>query len=300
MSSQGRSATSSSAHLTAVRHSRFTRNKRGPLVVQAAKARVESNAVVGAGTQLLSLVSLEKSPPEYLPGHVLSLSVVGKDGRSARKPYTVSRVPKAGQIQLLYRVIPEGNATPLLSALQEGDFVDYEGKFHTPIIEELSDCSKVIGIATGSGIGPLLGFAERFLPKEKFFGKRPVKLFAGFRSENDICLHREMNQLRKRYPGMFEWKASLTRPPAGWSGLEGRVTSSLPKMLSQETDLRRTHFHLVGNGAMIKTMQAGLLGAGLSEKQVTTEAFFNFQSQPDTIVVARIIEELSAAVNEQI
>lgn len=190
-------------------------------------ARVAENREVGRGSRMLALRLEDGHPFPYEPGHVVSLRVAKPDGTFLRHPYTVSMVhPGARVMELLFRVIPGGRLTPILAALKEG-FVEVSGLHHQPILNEISaNTSRFIGISTGSGMGPLYGFAARSLAQGF---QRPITLFAGYREEADICLGPELSGLAARFPN-FNWEPTLSRPayracpktPARRAGSAGR------------------------------------------------------------------------------
>jgi ferredoxin-NADP reductase len=157
--------------------------------------------------------------------------------------------------------------------------LEFSGLHHTPVLEGIApEANAVVGLATGSGIGPLWGFAEQALGQGF---DRPITLFAGFREAADICLAPELDALQARHPG-FRWHPTLTRPPADWTGLRGRLGQSAPSLIP---DPQACHFHLVGNGAMLAEMKAALAARGVPEAQVTSEVFFNYNAvaEPETV-----------------
>ena len=57
-----------------------------------------------------------------------------------------------------WQVIPDGRKTPFMEQLREGDAVRFGGRFGTPVDEGVaSDCERFVGVATGAGLGPLVG-----------------------------------------------------------------------------------------------------------------------------------------------
>ena len=72
---------------------------------------------------------------------------------------------------------------------------------------------------------------------------------------------------------------------------QGRVSRVAPPKIGA-TDA--THFHLVGNGAMVKEVKQGLLDGGVAEEAVTTEVYFNGKAEPDAAVVEFVAEQLRA------
>jgi ferredoxin-NADP reductase len=244
--------------------------------------RLIANREAGRGCRLLELELPDDLPFPFEPGHVVSLRLGGQ-----RHPYTVSRVvPERRALGFLSRIIPGGRLTPALAAAEPGATIEVHGLHHAPIHREIAPgAAAFVGLATGSGIGPLWGFAEQALAAG---WDRPIQLFAGFREEPDICLGPELDQLQARFP-LFSWRPTLTRPAPDWSGLRGRLGESLPPLAAAP---RACHFHLVGNGAMLAEMAAALAEIDLPEAQVTSEVFFNFNAEADPQAVRGIVERL--------
>lgn len=243
-------------------------------------ARIVENREVGHGSQMMSLRLDDEHPFPYEPGHVISLRVSNVEGTVLRHPYTVSMVfPGKRILELLFRVIPGGRLTPTLGLMQDGR-VEISGLHHRPVIKEMAaDASRFIGISTGSGIGPLYGFAARALTAGFL---KPIYIFAGYREESDICLRPELDELASSFSN-FHWDATLSRPAESWTGLRGRVTAAVPDLIQ---DLHGCHFHLVGNMGMVKTFEAALHSEGVAAHFVTHEGFFNWNAEPDATEVA--------------
>jgi len=250
------------------------------------QATVTGNREVGRGCRLLGLELRDQLPFPFEPGHVAVLRHLGQ-----RHPYTVSQVePEARRVGMLYRVIPGGRLTPFLVGLAPGARVEFTGLHHEPVLAGIApDAQAVVGLSTGSGLGPLWGFAAWAL--ERGF-QRPITLFAGFREPQDICLAPELDALQARFPH-FRWHPTLSRPDADWQGLVGRVGQSAPPRI---LDPRACHFHLVGNGAMLAEMQGALEAVGVPGGQVTSEVFFNFNAKADPDVVRAIAARFSGSL----
>ena len=239
------------------------------------QATVTGNREVGRGCRLLQLELPDALPFPYEPGHV---AILRHDGH--RHPYTISWVdPARRRLGIVYRIIPGGRLTPVLEPLAVGVQLEFSGLHHTPVLEGIApEAAAVVGFATGSGIGPLWGFAEQALGMGF---QRPITLFAGFREAADICLAPELDALQARHPG-FRWHPTLTRPGADWTGLRGRLGQSAPPLIPEP---RACHFHLVGNGAMLAEMKAALEAVGVPGAQVTSEVFFNYNAvaEPEAV-----------------
>jgi len=246
-----------------------------------------ANRESGRGTRLLELELRDELPFPFEAGHVVVLRHGGH-----RHPYTVSRArPARRALDLLLRVIPGGRLTPALAAAAAGTVLEVSGLHHTPILEGVVEgAAAVVGLATGSGLGPLWGFAEQALERG---WDRPILLFAGFREAADICLGPELAALQARFPRL-RWQPTLTRPGAEWAGLRGRLGESVPPLLP---DPRACHFHLVGNGAMLAEFRAALAAVGVPADQVTSEVFFNFKAEADPDAVRGIAGRFRSGAN---
>ena len=242
------------------------------------QASVTGNREAGHRSRLLRLELRDDLPFPYEPGHVVALRHA-----TLRHPYTLSQVDPEGRgLAILYRVIPGGRLTPALEGLEPGAALEVSGLHHAPVLEGIAPAARAVVLcSTGSGIGPLWGFAERALG---LGFDRPITLFAGFREAQDICLAPELDALQARYPA-FRWHPTLTRPAADWPGLRGRLGETAPPLIPEP---RACHFHLVGNGAMLAELGAALEAIGVPAAQVTTEVFFNFKAKADPETVRTI------------
>ena len=175
------------------------------------EAAVTGNREVGRGCRLLSLELRDALPFPYEPGHVGVL----RQG-AQRHPYTLSQVdPERRALGIVYRVISGGRLTPMLEALAPGARLAFRGLHHAPVRDGIApEARAVVLCSTGSGIGPLWGFAERALAQGF---ERPILLFAGYREAEDICLAPELDGLQAAHPH-FRWHPTLTHPAADWPG----------------------------------------------------------------------------------
>jgi NAD(P)H-flavin reductase len=241
-------------------------------------ARVVENREVARGTRWLVFESEGEPAEAYGPGNVLAFYVADLDGKWIRHPYTVSWA-EGRRVGLLYRVILAGRATRVMAELRPGEVVRFGGRYGEPIRTIVTpDARAVIGVSTGTGIGPLRGFVREALATGY---DRPITLYTGFRTVADIPYADELRALEA--PGRFAWVPSLTEPSPGWTGLTGRVTTTVPARVDRDA-----HFHLVGNGAMVAELRAGLLAGGIPAHRVTQEVYFNRVPSPDRATVERI------------
>ncbi len=249
---------------------------------EIAGARIVENREVARGTRWLVVEPEEPVAEVYAPGHIVAVYVPDPTGRWVRHPYSVSWADGA-RIGVLYRVIPGGRTTPFLATMRPGEILRLGGRFGEPVARLVGDAAALVGVSTGTGLGPLQGYAR--------LADRPVSLLAGFRERTDVPLAAELDALAAATP-TFTWRPTLTRPDPAWTGLRGRVGAHLRAALddvrARGADARAVHWHLVGNGAMVTDVRAGLLAAGVEPARVTTETYHNRGTAVDPAVEARI------------
>lgn len=249
-------------------------------------ATVLSNREFARGSRWITLRADDAHPLPYEPGNVLSLRLEGM-----KHAYTVTwGDPDRRTFSIIYRVIPSGRMTPRLATLNPGAAVEFSGVHHNPIRHEVNAAARaIVGLATGTGVGPLLGYFRFAIEKSR--EKRPMALFVGFRHEVDIGPREELDALSAADPN-FRWFPTLSQPGPDWTGLRGRLTESVPPLLSYP---RETHFHLVGNGAMLVEMEAALSKIGVPEKFVSDEYYFNWEAEASAETVERIVARFQLA-----
>jgi len=304
----------------------------GPPQIDWQPATVVSNDMIARGTRQLRLKAGAKV--EYKPGHILGFEVTHPEtGEGLKGPYTVTRSVSADEFDIIYRVIPDGRKTPFMEQLSPAETVRFGGRFGTPVDEGVgSDCDRFVGIATGAGLGPLLGYAEDALAAPD--GPECIELYCGFRDLSDNC-GKACDALAAKYPDRFAWKPVISKPMActavGLAGLagggiastlagdaaptgaasvasaiapppaaspafaQGRVSAAVPSLLGDVISAT-THFHLVGNGQFVVDWQKGLVDGGVDEKRVTTEKYFNGKAAPDEDVAAFIADAVGKRV----
>jgi NAD(P)H-flavin reductase len=255
------------------------------------KALVIENKVVSRGSYWIKLKAVDNYSISYEPGNVLSLGLSNQFGEIVSHPYTVSKADIGkGIFEHLYRLIPEGKFTPVLARIRPGQIINFRGIYHNPIAAEITpDAEAIIGIATGTGIGPLYGFAEKILSENN--QAIPITLYVGYRYPEDVSLKAELDHLAEKY-SHFKWHITYSNPVENWNGLTGRVTESIPPLLK---NIENTHFHLVGNGNMIGEFRAALQKAGVLGERITVESYFNHRGKanPDPLTVEEIVHRFT-------
>lgn len=242
---------------------------------------VERRLLAAGGTLQLTFRVIDGQPFDFLPGSFVSVASRIPNVGNRHSPYClVSRPGEAPNFRLLVRLVDSGARSAWLGALKVDDLISFRGPGGHSMLPRLRDHDLIL-CATGVGVGPLLPLAVELL-RSGF--RRPVRLFWGLRLAEDICLEDELNELAAAH-STFSYDIALSQPPPDWKGLSGRITSTVPPLLST---LGRSEFRLVGNGAMTAEMATALAEMGVADGAIATEAYFNGRHRPEPNVLADI------------
>eukprot|EP00545_Synedropsis_sp_CCMP1620_P003142 CAMPEP_0119018244 /NCGR_PEP_ID=MMETSP1176-20130426/18898_1 /TAXON_ID=265551 /ORGANISM="Synedropsis recta cf, Strain CCMP1620" /LENGTH=274 /DNA_ID=CAMNT_0006972199 /DNA_START=92 /DNA_END=916 /DNA_ORIENTATION=- len=252
-------------------------------------ASVVSNVEVGESSYLIRVKADDDSPVDYRPGHVLALEVPHptEEGKWMPGPYTVARADDAC-FEVLMKVV--GDKSETFRKAEIGSPLKFGGKFKVPILEGINQdgLKRVVGISTGVGIGPFLGFAEEALSRTSI---PQIDLYAGYRESEDICCAQALDDLAEKYPDRFSWTPVI-------STVNGHTSSAenLKLIASQIPSAGETHYHMIGNGAMVNEWKDGLGEAGVADERVTLEMYFNHRETPRPEAVEAIGEALKEKI----
>ena len=125
-----------------------------------------------------------------------------------------------------------------------------------------------------------------------------MTLYAGFHVESDMCLIPELESLSNRHPN-FAWQFTVTHPSTQWRGLTGRVTECVPAHIDIQK-LETHHFHLVGNGEMVRLMRRALHRAGMPPERVSIETYFNHYAEPSDAEVQQLADRFQTTGNRSL
>ena len=233
---------------------------------------------IGRDTYIISFQADDETPLDYEPGHVFAL-VYEHNGDAIKHPYTIIASSNETQtFSFCFKHIPDGKLTPLFLNMDSNSSITFSGKAHKPIRDEINDeATAMLGIGTGSGVGPLFGYINKHINDIKV----PHHYYFGYREAADICLSEELDALAEQNE-LFSWQACLSQADDNWQGLTGHVHQVAAKAHSFN---KTTHVHLVGNGQMINEMRTALMQVNLPVEFITKESFFKHgdTARPDIV-----------------
>jgi len=225
------------------------------------------------GTVRVAFQVTDNDEFDFDPGCFIGIHTTIDGVGPRRTPYCLASVARADRtFRLLVRVVPDGPISCHLGALTVGETIAFRGPLGRSMMPPSAD-QELILLATGVGIGPLLALVETLAAETP---RQAIRLFWGLRQIQDVCLVGELDALVATH-GQFNYEISLSEPPSGWTGLQGRITTSVPPLLAT---LGGKRYYLVGNGAMIEQMISALSDLGVDRTDIYAEAFFNARYRP--------------------
>ncbi len=205
----------------------------------------------------IELQLLEPSSITFKAGQFVSFEVP-KEGlpRPVTRPYSIASPPgQRDRLLLVLNLVQGGPGSSYLFSLREGSHTQFKGPAGAFYLRD-DGARDLLFVATGTGIAPLRSMILAQLERAT---SQSVTLFWGLRSQRDLYLQEELQELARTYP-KFSCVMTLSRPEPGWEGASGRVTALVEQRVSSVTNLA---VYLCGGSGMIKDVTARLSAKGL-------------------------------------
>lgn len=196
------------------------------------------------------LLTFDRCGINYQPGH--ELMIHGRDISEDRQ-YSIASGTEDAQLQVYYRIIPDGVLTPQLAELQPGDALEFTGPFGSFLLRDAD--APIVFIATGTGVAPAVSFL-RSQPTLQ------MTLLHGVRDEVDLYERALFTSI--------DYFPCITGAPVSPGHFAGRVTACLETMDFPE----KAHFYLCGSNDMIVDARKHLKKTGVADDRIFSEAYF--------------------------
>jgi ferredoxin-NADP reductase/Fe-S-cluster-containing hydrogenase component 2 len=214
-------------------------------------------------------------PFDYLPGQFLTLHIA-PGGVPTMRSYTIASTPTwRDRIEITVKREDHGLVSGWLhDELAAGDEVEIEAPNGTFYFNG-KDAGSVLLIGGGVGITPMMS-AARYLTETGWAGV--VHLILGFRTPGDFIFRDEIARLEARDPNL-RVTVTMSRPDGEpWSGRKGQIGAAL--LAAVVPDIASQRAHICGPQAMMDAVKSALVGLGLAEAQIRTEAFGTVKRDP--------------------
>lgn len=177
----------------------------------------------------IALLELElERPVTFTAGQYAELHAPGLE---APRNYSFARSSPAGGSNRVFfhvRKVPGGAFTSWLhEKAAAGDALRFSGPRGNFALRPGQ--GPIVCVAGGSGLAPILAILEEAAAAGV---ERPVHLFFGARSQRDLYVLEEVEQLRAAWKGSFALHLVLSEEPAesSWAGRRGLVTTALAEL----------------------------------------------------------------------
>ena len=181
-----------------------------------------------------------------------------------RHPFSFSSSAESDEVEVAIKAL--GDFTSTVGALEPGTKVYVDGPHGAFSIDQ--DEGPGFGlIAGGVGIAGLISTVRTMADRRDV---RPVLLFYGNRTWDDVAFREELDALRDRLD--LTLVHVLSEPPDGWEGETGYLTADiLARHLSD--GYRRFQYFICGPDPMMDAAEAALVELGVPAERVHTERF---------------------------
>jgi ferredoxin-NADP reductase/Fe-S-cluster-containing hydrogenase component 2 len=214
-------------------------------------------------------------PFDYLPGQFLTLHVAPQ-GRPTKRSYTIASSPTwRDRVEITVKREPHGLVSRWLhDVLGPGEEVEVEapsGSFHFTGRE----ADSVVLIGGGVGVTPMMSTA-RYLTETRWPGT--MHLLLAFRSPSDFIFRDEIAALAARNAKLHVTVTMSQADGRSWNGARGHIDAAL--LAASVPELAAGPVHLCGPPSMMEAVTAALVGLGVPEQQIRTEAFGTVKRDP--------------------
>lgn len=215
-----------------------------------------------------------KQDYQYIQGQYITFK---KDigGEEIRRSYSVCSSPLDGELRVGIKEVAGGKfSTYANRELKVGEQVEVMtpmGKFYTDLNPNQS--KKYVGIASGSGITPILSIIKTTLATEP---NSQFTLIYGNKTTSSIMFLEEIEALKNTYLNRFVVFHVLSRETVDVPVLNGRINESKCSEFNEKKliDIQSSNeFFLCGPESMIMSVKNYLENSGISSKNIHFELF---------------------------
>jgi ferredoxin-NADP reductase len=227
---------------------------------------------------------------EFAAGQFVSLVASEPSGKSQTRAYSIASAPRRNEFDLCVNRVEGGFFSNLLCDLREGESVRFHGPHGYFLLRQpLTDS---ILIATGTGVAPMVGFAQALFPErgegaaEDRSGGREIWMVYGTRYASDIYYRDYFERLAAEHEN-FHYIATLSRPEEGWRGSRGYVQEFVERIARDHAAKSggaveptvgegcgfNIHAYICGLNEMVAANREVLKGLGWQRKQIVFERY---------------------------
>jgi len=211
-------------------------------------------------TKDVMFLSFEVPPTFCFEAGQYVILKITKDTNFRMKSYSILNPPsEKGVLHLCAKLITGGFASEAFKTMKPGEKMTFRGPLGHLTFDTAS--AEHWFITNGTGITPFYSMILEYVsqyPQQKF------NLIFGVRSQPDLFLHRELQELAQQNPN-FTYIPTLSKD--SWEGSMGRVQMHLPK------DMQNKTFYICGLKEMVLETQQLLAQKGVPKEKIRVERY---------------------------
>lgn len=206
----------------------------------------------------------------YQAGQYLSFKI---NENGERRSYSIVSTPDSDHgFHILAEILEEGKGSEFLKNLIPGSKVEVLGPLGRFVVADDRPGSKLLFVATGSGIVPIWSMInDRLINRHE---KRQMRLHWGMKSEADLFFVDNLARLAKIYPN-FVYDLVLSRGGETWSLCRGHVQDCLSKDFPVQggENLSEWEAYVCGRPDKVISISEKLSELGMKHEHIHHEKF---------------------------
>lgn len=233
------------------------------MAVKIYKTKIAFTAVIAEQVHKINIPLNEGELIDFQAGQFVNVLVAP----GVRRSYSIASPPSYNTgIDLIADSVIGGPGSLFFLNAKEGDDVEFIGPLGNFVYKE--EEKPAYFFSTGTGVVPFISMITYAL--ETLNTQRAIKLFLGFRHEQNIFYQDHFERLADRYPN-FELVLSLSQPSENWSGNRGRITEHYMKEVEQNKDFIG---YICGSRGMIDEVVLNLTNQGVAKENINYEQYY--------------------------
>jgi ferredoxin--NADP+ reductase len=216
----------------------------------------------------------------FAPGQYATLGIE-RYGRRLERPYSIVSSPYEKELEFFFELVPQGETTPPLYAMQPGDEVLVrkvaKGRFtFDPAHPELTNH---LMVSTVTGIAPFVSYIRTLFKdwrEGKFAGNHKLFLLNGASRSWEFGYREELENFAKQ-ASWLQCVFTVSRPweDNGWKGEVGRVDDLIRKYSDQwGCTSANTMAYLCGHPGMVEHGKGILKRIGFKKDNLKEEVYW--------------------------
>ncbi len=221
-------------------------------------------------SQVRSLTLAVPDWPGHLPGQHIDVRLTADDGYQAQRSYSIAAPTDDERVTITVERLDDGEVSPYLTdVLELGDRVELRGPIGGYFVWEPSRAGRLLLVAGGSGIVPLMAILRARIAAGS---NAPVRMLLSWRSADDVIYADELAAITRDADGV-EIVQTLTRSaPDGWTGRVGRLDREALSQAAWPPAQQPLTF-ICGPTGFVEAVASALVELGHDPQRVLTERF---------------------------